>query len=93
MMDEFKLIDQVKEELCYVSTDILKEMKNSRNPKNYTRKNFHAIDPFGLPTKRSFVLPDFDKIHKGYLKPHDQPAYENEQVVPTLYLLYIQVYS
>ena len=36
---------------------IYKDMKNSRNPKNYTRKNFHALDPFGLPAKRSFVLP------------------------------------
>ena len=79
-MDEFKLINQIKEDLCYVSVNLPSELKSSRFPTQVHRKNLKATDPFGLPMNRAYVLPDFHNIMQGYVKPVDQPPREDEQV-------------
>ena len=40
-----------------------------------------AIDPWGHPLKRGFVLPDFDTLHRGYVKPWGESPKENEQIL------------
>lgn len=81
MMDEFILIDQVKEELCYVSIDMISELKKTKSVRNGARRAVEIDDPFGLPLKRNFVLPDFQSIQRGYVKPHDEMLRESEQVL------------
>eukprot|EP00953_Heterococcus_sp_UTEX-ZZ885_P011888 6861-Heterococcus_DN1.PRE.1 len=56
-MDEFELVTQAKEELCYVSTDFDKEMKQTR----YKDSNTPSI-------VREFVLPDYKSVMKGYAR-------------------------
>eukprot|EP01038_Epipyxis_sp_PR26KG_P007849 gene7849-10657_t len=74
MMDESLLINQVKEELCYVSTDFLFDLKNSKNNPNY-------CDPFNGKLKRQFVLPDYHKIMKGYVRQEDEMLTSDDQVL------------
>lgn len=50
------------------------------------RINPNAMDPFGGKLKKSFVLPDFQTIFKGFVKPDDAPTTPNEQVLSTAYL-------
>lgn len=89
MMDEFKLIDQVKEELCFVSADMVGDLKRTKVMRNGARRAVETTDPFGLPLKRNFVLPDFQSIQRGYVKPHDEMMRDSEQVQPLLlYLLF-----
>jgi actin-related protein 6 len=80
MMDEFKLIDQVKEELCYVSTHLQLELEQTKVMKKNVRRPVDTKDPFSLPLKRNFVLPDFVSINRGYTKPHNEPVRDSEQV-------------
>jgi hypothetical protein len=86
MMDEFKLIDQVKEELCYVSTDMIGELKRTKVMRNGARRAIDTEDPFGLPLKRNFVLPDFQSIQRGYVKPYDEMMRDSEQVNMDYYI-------
>jgi hypothetical protein len=79
MMDEFKLMDQVKEELCYITTDLYKELgKSSKLIAN--RGQGAELDPFGTKLKKSFVLPDFQSLNKGYVKKEDDEEVADEQV-------------
>lgn len=80
MMDEFKLMDQVKEELCYITIDIHKELsKSSKLIAN--RGQDVGLDPFGTKLKKSFVLPDFQSLNKGYVKKEDDEDVADEQVL------------
>lgn len=80
MMDEFKLIDQVKEELCYVSADMVGDLRKTKVLRHNAWRSVESTDPFGLPLKRNFVLPDFQSIQRGYVKPHDEMMRDSEQV-------------
>lgn len=66
---------QVKEDLCYISTDAINEIKASKKSKR------DAVDFAGDPLKRSFVLPDFSSIMKGYVKPVGEADVASEQLL------------
>ena len=118
---------QVKEELCFVSLDLIGDLKRTKPQKS---KNISGLRPFTshhtldttdsspfpsssssepmdvddmpttptkLPTasegrgkihreplqplKQAFVLPDFQTLNRGYVKPVDETAKDNEQVI------------
>ena len=120
-------IYKVKEELCFVSLDLVGDLKRTKPQKS---KNIlglrpftshHALDstdsfssspsppsssqPMDIddtpttqvitsvggggkvhieplqPLKQAFVLPDFQTLNRGYVKPVDEPAKDNEQVI------------
>lgn len=55
-------------------------------PAKYTTKNhkyFNMTDMEGTRLRKSFVLPDFQRVMKGYVKPDDEPYSNNEQVILT----------
>lgn len=81
MMDEFKLIDQVKEELCYVSTDYISDLANAKAGAKANSYSTQSKDPFGGNLKKFFVLPDFSNISRGFVKPDNEPCSSNEQVL------------
>uniref|UniRef100_A0A8C5MZ01 Actin-related protein 6 n=1 Tax=Leptobrachium leishanense TaxID=445787 RepID=A0A8C5MZ01_9ANUR len=56
VMDETHVINQVKEDVCYVSTDFYKDMETA---KLKGEDNTVMVD---------YVLPDFSTIKKGYIK-------------------------
>jgi len=58
MMDEFHLINQAKESLCYVAQDFEREVKDSCGPSV----------PADRSAYREWVLPDYHAISKGYQK-------------------------
>lgn len=68
MMDEFKIMDQVKEELCYISKEFPKELSESKKKKQSSQ----IIDFNGLNLKRYFVLPDYGSIMRGFVKEDDK---------------------
>jgi hypothetical protein len=70
---------QVKEDLCYVSADFTSELKNTKT--SALRTNTAAQDPFGGSLKRSFVLPDFQTVMRGFVKPETAPIVDTEQVL------------
>lgn len=69
-MDEYKLMNQVKEELCYISDNVPAELKFQKSHGTVERQQF----------KKFFVLPDFQSIHRGYVK-EDGHLRADEQVL------------
>lgn len=67
--------DQVKEELCYVSLNVPNDLKVSK----MNRRG--GLDPFGGSLKRSFVLPDFQHVMRGYVKPEGEAETSSEQLL------------
>ena len=88
-MDEFALIDQVKEALCYVTLDMDGELKESQYNKlkgvnavtNADGTRRIAMDPFSGNMRKLFVLPDYHTVYKGFVKPDGEMELGNEQVL------------
>lgn len=80
MMDEFLLMNQVKEDLCYVSDDILESLSAARSLSRVARAQ-NMVDYSGGRLRKHFVLPDFHNIMKGYVKPDDELISSSEQVL------------
>jgi hypothetical protein len=95
MMDEFKLMDQVKQELCFVSTDFIgdlaatrkssKSLSQARGESNSSNTSSMDIEPskalsFIDPLKKYFALPDFQKVLRGYVLPENTPIGPDDQV-------------
>lgn len=79
MMDEFKLMDQVKEETCYVSQDILSELALSREREKERIKNrCHSSEN---TLRKLFVLPDFHNVMRGFVKGDGEEVLDSEQVL------------
>jgi len=53
MMEETFLMNVVKEKLCYVSTDFVNDLHETRKPENRI--------------KRGYVLPDYTSTHRGHI--------------------------
>jgi len=89
MMDDFALIDQVKEALCYITLDMAGELKESQYNKlkgvnavtNADGTRRIAMDPFNGHMKKLFVLPDYHTVFKGFVKPDDEMELGNEQLL------------
>ena len=86
MMDEFKLIDQVKEELCYVSLDFVREMNvvtenNAPIAPGTTLARLEKKSRRVNTIKKYFVLPDFQNINRGFVKPEGVALQKHEQVL------------
>ena len=79
MMDEFVLMNQVKEQLCFVSNDLVKDLEEGRKLSRAQRVD-GMRDHLGGRLKKHFVLPDFQNILKGYVKPDAEPIEPHEQV-------------
>ena len=78
MMDEFKLMDNVKEDLCYISNDFHTDLNSvalySSNQKGIHGRTGTAAGPIQDYTnrnnlKKGYILPDFQTIMKGYVRP------------------------
>ncbi|XP_071850588.1 actin-related protein 6-like [Apostichopus japonicus] len=69
VMDETYVINQVKEDACFVSSQFMKDMEISKlkGPEN--------------TIVRDYVLPDFQQIRRGYMKGQDSTASSTEQVI------------
>ena len=118
MMDEFKIMNQVKEELCYVSKDFSSDLIASNKRKGKGIINAHGsltaatissnqpsmdgcmdIDPSTVSgenmrqqrLKRFFVLPDYQKIMRGFVKPDDEE--ENMEVEEQLLAMETERFS
>ena len=72
----------MKETLCYISTDFMNELQAARVTTRGTKGQPVRIvlDKTGGKLKKQFVLPDFQDIMKGYVKPDDEPQDPKEQV-------------
>lgn len=57
-MDETYVMNQVKEDSCFVSQNFMEDMKIARNSQEIAR---------------DYVLPDFTSIRRGYLRPVGEP--------------------
>ncbi|XP_062245148.1 actin-related protein 6 isoform X2 [Platichthys flesus] len=60
VMDETHVINQVKEDVCYVSQNFCKDMEVAQNK---AEENPVMVD---------YVLPDFSSIKKGFCKPREE---------------------
>jgi|MDTB01.1.fsa_nt_gb actin-related protein 6 len=83
MMDEFKLMDQVKEDLCFVSTDFQNDLRTASLARGKKRDDAHGSpkDYLGGKMRKSFALPDFSQIMKGFVKEDDAEIEQGEQVL------------
>lgn len=79
MMDEFVLMDQVKEQLCYVATDFTVDLKRAKLHSGRNASQFK--DPWNNRQKKSFVLPDFVDTFKGYPLADDVQQRPEDQVL------------
>lgn len=67
LIDEPWICEQIKHDACFVSSDFNTDLDASRmnykSPTQQTsRRNEIVVD---------YVLPDFETLHKGYMRPHD----------------------
>ncbi|XP_062573518.1 actin-related protein 6-like [Saccostrea cucullata] len=72
VMDETYVINQVKEDVCYVSTQFMKDMETA---KKRGKENTIA---------RDYVLPDYTHIKRGYVRPQEETtgrAKDGEQII------------
>ncbi len=69
----------MKEELCYVSNNVIAELKQAKYCSK-SAKSAVMFDLQGTPLKKNFVLPDFHQILRGYVKPDFEPFSNTEQV-------------
>jgi actin-related protein 6 len=68
VMDETYVVNQAKEDCCYVSTQFWKDMQICRNRKN--------------PLSRDYVLPDYTVLKRGYVRdPNDTTPITDHQVI------------
>lgn len=92
MMDEFFLVNHVKEELCYVSKDFNRELalshlaaqnqrENLKRKKKDRREEVKVYDYKGENLQKSYILPDFQNIMKGRVKEDEEKLTMNEQVL------------
>jgi len=88
MADEFYLVDQVKEATCYVSTNFVNELAGCTKAAGVggTRSSglherTRVLDFRGECMKKSFVLPDFQKVMRGFLKEDDAMDEPGEQTL------------
>lgn len=92
MMDEYFLMNHVKEELCYVSRDFNKELTSSHLAAQTQRENLRAkkknrkeevkvSDYKGESLQKSYILPDFQNIMEGRVKGDEEELTNNEQVL------------
>ncbi|CAL1591942.1 unnamed protein product [Knipowitschia caucasica] len=66
VMDETHVINQVKEDVCYVSQDFYKDMEIAQ------RKGEDNM------VMRDYVLPDFSSIKKGFCKPREEMVFSGK---------------
>ncbi|XP_067915143.1 actin-related protein 6 [Heterodontus francisci] len=74
VMDETHVINQVKEDVCYVSQDFYKDMEIAQ------------LKGKANTVMRDYVLPDFSTIKKGFCKPLEEMVFSgkyktNEQIL------------
>lgn len=72
VMDETYVINQLKEDVCYVSQDFMKDMETARKK---GKENTIA---------RDYVLPDYTHIKRGFVRPLEETtgkAKEGEQII------------
>jgi len=85
MADEFYLVDQVKELTCYVSTHFVDELSRCTKASGAGRGNRAApeeVSDFRCERMRkSFVLPDFQKVMRGFIKDDDAMDEPGEQIL------------
>ncbi|XP_063241280.1 actin-related protein 6 [Bacillus rossius redtenbacheri] len=74
VMDETYVINQVKEDACFVSQDFVKDMEVAKK-----RGEENTI-------VREYVLPDYTTIKRGYVRQPGAPRNENEGEQQTLLL-------
>ncbi|KXJ82641.1 hypothetical protein RP20_CCG011650 [Aedes albopictus] len=68
VMDESYVINQVKEDSCFVSQDFNEDMRIARKK------------PQDNSIIREYVLPDYTQIRRGYLRPYDPKNAANEEL-------------
>ncbi|XP_059190291.1 actin-related protein 6 [Centropristis striata] len=66
VMDETHVINQVKEDVCYVSQQFYKDMEISQ-----MKGEENTV-------VRDYVLPDFSAIKKGFCKPHEEMVFSGK---------------
>ena len=73
VMDETFVMNQVKEEVCYVTQDLYKDMRIA------------SLKGSGNTIRRDYVLPDFTNVKKGYVREESAPkGGPDEQVIRLL---------
>ena len=82
MMDEYKLMDQVKEDLCFVSKDFQKDLQKASIAQDKKRNGAEEPKDFlGGKMRKNFVLPDFSQVMRGFVKEDDAEILQGEQVL------------
>jgi actin-related protein 6 len=67
MLDEFHLVNEVKEAISYVSPDFDHDL--GRTWKENIKKNINTDE-----ARIDYVLPEYNKLQRGYKRPHDPLA-------------------
>ena len=83
MADEFYLVDQVKEQTCYVSTRFVDELARCTKAAGSggARSGKEVFDYRGERMRKLFVLPDFQRIMRGFVKEDDAMEELGEQIL------------
>lgn len=89
MEGEFYLVDQIKQLTCYVSTNFCSELDactkaagvgGTRGSGFFDRPG-PSLDYRAELLKKSFVLPDFQKVMRGFIKEDDAMEEPGEQIL------------
>lgn len=96
MLDEFKLMDQVKEDLCFVTMDFNYDMTSYQAvlgpsagrshltmSKSSVQKDYDRLEhtTIGSGLRKSFILPDFVTTSRGHIATEDYEVKPDDQVL------------
>lgn len=81
MMDETYVINQVKEDACFVSLDFNADMKIARSGKEENT------------IMRDYVLPDFTTIKRGYLRSQEESTGKSTAGEQVSLLMFWQLFT
>lgn len=70
----------MKEELCYVSQQFEEDMKYITNCNNTITLGGPGLIKQQSTIRKFFVMPDFQTVTRGYVKPSGEPMKQGEQV-------------
>ena len=65
LIDEPYIISQIKEDACFVSLDFERDLERTWKGGLGDRR------PIDAKIVKDYVLPDYEKLHRGYLREHD----------------------
>ena len=69
LIDEPHIISQIKADTCFVSSDFSTDLASTWQQQQSAKSTAHRDQHSAIVV--DYVLPDYENLHRGYMRPHD----------------------